>query len=64
MVRIGQRYHVSFQVHDEVIVIVKEEEADEALEFIVQEMSKPPSWATDLPISCEGEIGNNYGETK
>ena len=64
MVRIGQRYHVSFQVHDEVIVIVKEEEADEALEFIVQEMSKPPDWATDLPIACEGKIGNNYGETK
>ena len=64
MVRIGQRYHVSFQVHDEVIIIVEAEEADEALEFMVQEMSTPPSWATDLPIACEGKIGNNYGETK
>jgi len=64
MMCIGQRYHVSFQVHDEVIVIVKKEEADEALEFMVQEMSKPPSWAKDLPIACEGKIGSNYGETK
>jgi len=64
MVCIGQRYHVSFQVHDEIIAIVKAEDADEALEFMVQEMSKPPSWAKDLPIACEGKIGNNYGETK
>ncbi len=46
------------------IIIVEAEEADEALEFMVQEMSTPPSWATDLPIACEGKIGNNYGETK
>ena len=64
MVRIGQRYHVSFQVHDEVIVIVKEEEVDKALEFIVQEMSKPPSWAPDLPVACEADTGDNYGEAK
>ena len=48
----------------EVIIIVEEEEADEALEFMIQEMSTPPSWAKDLPIACEGNIGNNYGETK
>jgi len=63
-VRIGQRYHVSFQVHDEIIIIVKEEEADDAMAFMIEEMSKPPTWAPDLPVACEAGMGNNYGEAK
>jgi len=64
MVRIGQRYHVSFQVHDEIIIVVKEEEADEAMAFMIDEMSKPPSWAKDLPVACEADLGDNYSEAK
>lgn len=64
MVSIGQRYHVSFQVHDEIIVVVKEDEAEEAMAFMMEEMSKPPSWALDLPVACEADIGNNYSEAK
>lgn len=64
MVRIGQRYHVSFQVHDEIIVVVKEEEAQEAMAFMIDEMSRPPSWAKDLPVACEADLGDNYSEAK
>jgi len=25
-------------------------------------MSEPPEWAPDLPIACEGDYANNYGD--
>jgi hypothetical protein len=39
-----------------------EEEKDEALKFIMDIMSKPPKWAPDLPITCEGGYADNYGD--
>lgn len=64
MVAIGQKYHVVFQVHDEIIITCKETEADEAIKSIVDVMSKPPAWAEGLPVACEADVGYNYGETK
>ena len=26
------------------------------------EMSKPPGWAKDCPIACEGGYASNYGD--
>jgi len=62
MTRIGQQYPVAFQVHDEIITVVPEDEADHALAWMVKEMSVPPQWAPDLPVACEGGYGYNYGE--
>jgi len=62
MVRIGQQYPVAFQVHDEIIAVVPENEADHALTWMLKEMSVPPKWAPDLPVACEGGYGYNYGE--
>ena len=28
----------------------------------MDEMSKPPKWGEDLPITCEGEYAENYGD--
>ncbi len=25
-------------------------------------MSEPPEWAPDLPIACEGDYADNYGD--
>jgi|TARA_B110000977_G_scaffold59838_2_gene81312 DNA polymerase len=64
MVAIGQRYHVALQVHDEVVCVVDEDKAEEARDFMVDVMSTPPTWASDLPVACEADIGANYGEAK
>ena len=29
---------------------------------IMKIMSEPPEWAPDLPIACEGDYANNYGD--
>lgn len=64
MVQIAKRYHIALQVHDEVVCLVDEDEAEEAKAFIMQCMSTPPAWAPDLPVSCEADIGKNYGDAK
>ena len=49
-------------VHDAVVCVAAEKEKDEALKFIMGEMSKAPDWGTDLPITCEGDYASNYGD--
>lgn len=64
MVAIAKRYKIVLQVHDEVVCCVDEAEAEEAKAFIMQCMSTPPTWAPDLPVACEADIGHNYGDAK
>lgn len=64
MARIATRYKIVLQVHDEVVCCVNEDEAEEAKAFIMQCMSTPPAWAPDLPVACEADIGQNYGDAK
>lgn len=63
MAAAGQHFKVAFQVHDEIIVAVPEDNAlaDQAkLEAL---MSVAPKWAPDLPVACESGMAANYGDT-
>lgn len=62
MVAISHRYRPALTVHDAVVCIAPEEEKDEALKYIMEEMSKPPAWGQDCPITCEGGYADNYGD--
>jgi len=62
MVRIGRRYPVALQVHDEIVCVVPEDQADACKQFMMDVMSTPPKWAPDLPVACEADVGVNYGE--
>lgn len=64
MLAIGQRYRPRLQVHDEIVVIVREEEVDEAMAFISEAMRVAPPWAPGLPVDCEIGVGPSYGEAK
>lgn len=64
MVKIGKRYPVALQVHDEIVCVVPEAQADACKEYMVYVMSTPPVWAPDLPVACEADIGANYGDAK
>jgi DNA polymerase len=63
MNQVGQRYHVAFQVHDEIIITAPENDATHAEKFIVGCMSTPPAWAPELPVACEAGTAKNYGDT-
>ena len=62
MVAISHKYRPVLTVHDAIVCIAGEEEKDEALNYIMEEMSKPPDWAKDCPITCEGGYAKNYGD--
>jgi DNA polymerase len=63
MTVIGQKYHVAFQVHDEIIIVAPEANGAEAQAELERVMSTPPKWAPDLPVACESGMAKNYGET-
>jgi DNA polymerase len=62
MTKIGRRYPVALQVHDEIVCVVPEAQADECKAFMMDVMSTAPKWAPDLPVACEADVGVNYGE--
>lgn len=61
MLRIAKRYKVGMTVHDSVVVIAPEKEAEEARSFVEGCMRMPPKWAAGLPLNCESKIGASYG---
>ena len=62
MIAINKKYKPILTVHDAIVCVAPEEEKDTALEFMMKEMSIPPKWGKDLPITCEGGYADNYGE--
>lgn len=62
MVRINKRYPIKLTVHDSCIIIVPEEEAQIAYDFVQNEIIKTPIWAPGLPLAAEGGIGNTLKE--
>jgi DNA polymerase len=62
--RTDGRYRTVLTVHDEVVCIVPEAQEQWCKDLMVHEMSIPPRWCTDLPVSCECESGNNYADAK
>jgi DNA polymerase len=57
-------YKVVMTVHDEIVCVVREEEAEEAASFIKGAMSVAPDWCKDLPVACEVSTATSYGEAK
>ena len=47
-------------IHDEVLMLVDESQADIALDNAVKLMTTPPKWAKDFPLAAEGWVGKRY----
>lgn len=62
MVRINKKYSIALAVHDSIYTVVPSDEAQEAYDFMMGELVKPPEWASDLPLAAEGGIGSNLKE--
>ena len=61
MLMIARKYKVAMTVHDSVVVVAPEAEADEARRYVEQCMRIRPKWAAALPLNCESKIGASYG---
>jgi hypothetical protein len=54
-------YEIINSIHDEVLLLVDESRAEEALENDVMPiMTHPPKWAADFPLAAEGWVGKRY----
>jgi DNA polymerase I-like protein with 3'-5' exonuclease and polymerase domains len=62
MIEINKRYRVALTVHDAAVVVVPDDEVQEAVSYITGLMSVPPAWAAGLPVSCEAKVGDTYGD--
>jgi len=61
MAKVAKRYPVALTVHDAVLPVIPEQEADEGLAFVEEQMRARPKWASDLPLNCESKMGATYG---
>jgi hypothetical protein len=50
--------------HDKLICLAREREAADALKFLQEEMSRPPSWLPDIPLDSEGFISSTFAKEK
>lgn len=57
-------YPMVMQVHDELVAIVPESEAESFKAFMIDEMRRPPFWGPDLPLDAEGDVGHSYADAK
>ena len=58
LLEIGNLLRVALSTYDDVVTVVPEDAAADALAFMVQEMSRTPDWAPGLPLIGEGKIGD------
>lgn len=55
---------VVLSVHDEAVLCVREDRADDCLADGLREFAVPPAWWPQLPVKGEGGTGRTYAECK
>lgn len=58
----AQGYPVVLTVHDEIICVVPESQAEEALAVAISFWETPPAWAEGCPLEAEGQVAERYGK--
>jgi len=64
MLRTAKRYPVAGTVHDEQIVVVPEHEAQDALSWVLDQMTAEPKYMPGIPLAAEGGVHRRYGLAK
>ena len=64
MLRVSKRYPVVGTVHDEQIVCVPEEEAADALNWVLAQMTMEPKYMQGIPLNADGGTHRRYGLAK
>ena len=64
LIAVAKKYPVVMTVHDELVMLCKDDEVTECTKFVEQCMTTAPAWCADLPLGCEVGVGDNYGEAK
>ena len=64
MLRVAKRYPVVGTVHDELLCVVPDAEAEEARDWVWQQMVKEPAYMPGIPLNSEVGAHRRYGLAK
>lgn len=64
MLRIQKRYPCVLTVHDEAVVLVPEQEAEEAEAWVLAQMVYEPRYMPGIPLAADTGVGKRYGDAK
>jgi hypothetical protein len=64
MLRVDKRYPCKGTVHDELIALADEEAAQEALPWVLAQMTKEPKYMPGIPLDADGGVHKRYGLAK
>jgi len=53
-------YNIINSIHDEVLLLVEEQNGESSLADVIKIMVTPPEWAPDFPLAAEGWHGKRY----
>jgi len=57
-------FRPKLNVHDELVYLVPETDAEDFLKFGTEIMHRSSDWCPDLPVAAEGAMGDSYGDCK
>jgi DNA polymerase len=64
LIQVAKKYPVVMTVHDELVMLCKDEEVEDCKAYVEKCMTTAPNWCSDLPLGCEVGVGDNYMDAK
>jgi DNA polymerase len=64
MLRVSKKYHIAGTVHDELITVVPDAEAEEAKTWVLAQMTMEPRYLPGIPLDADGGAHRRYGLAK
>lgn len=64
MLRVDKRYPCKGTVHDELLALAPEEGSQEALAWVLAQMTKEPKYMPGIPLAADGGTHRRYGLAK
>lgn len=55
-----RKLDIRLHVHDQVVVLAREDEGETALAILRECLSTPPAWAPDIPLAAEGFVSRVF----
>lgn len=64
LISVSKKYKVVMTIHDELVMVCRDEEVENCVSYVEQCMTTAPDWCPDLPLNCEIGVGDNYMDAK
>lgn len=55
-------HHTAHHIHDELVIVAKQQDAADVLKVAEQEIGRTPAWAPRMALAAEGVLSERYGK--